>query len=151
MSLANIVAFVQTTLEGIPGIGLVHPFQPVMTDAGQIPSLMGTPGDIRFWSISRESTSENRLSNHETERHHILVIRGYLEVGDPSVSEPLFQALIEAIMLTFRGIYQIGTSGIDAEIAGPLDTTQIGRRILGQTILVHYCECRLAAHELVTP
>ena len=151
MALAPLIAFVVDTLAAIDGVQRVHNYHPIATPGAQIPATMGPSGQVHFWSVVREATPEQYISNLETQRQHHLLIRGYLEVNDPSVTEPQFQALIELIMATFRGTYQVEDAGDEAEIFGPMQLSTVGHRLLGATILTHYCECRTLANERTSP
>lgn len=152
MALSDITDYVKTTLQGISGLGQVHTFEPVALQAGQVPATMGGSGTILYWTVKRESTSEQRLTNVETERQHTIVVRGYREVGDASVSESAFQAQVETVMQTFRPTYQVPTStGAHAELFGPMQCRQVGHRVLAETFLVHYAELAVEAQERVTP
>lgn len=128
----------------------VYRYQPIMVSGTSIPSTLKSAGIVHFWSVTREGTTEARMNNVETQRNHSLVVRGYYEVGDASVSEPAFQALVEAIMAAFRAVYQLSAPA-SVEWLQPGQASAIGPRLLSDTFLVHYVEIRLDAQERVTP
>ena len=132
------------------GIVRAYPYQPVMTAAAQLPSTLKDAGIVHFWSVTREGTTEARLTNRETQRNHTLVLRGYYEIGDASTSEPVFQALIETVMADFRALYSFAAPA-SVEWLTPPQASAIGPRTLNETFLVHYVEIRLDAQERVTP
>jgi len=149
-ALAVIVAFVQTILSGIAGIGVVHDYQPVALTPGEIPAAMQVAGLIHFWSITTESTLEAWLTNEAVLLTHDLVLRGYRQVRAPAVDDPAFQALTSTVGDVFRPQYTIPTP-TTAELLGPLQIPVRGQhRMLAETWLVHYSECHLKATERVT-
>ena len=151
MALANILAAIQTVLLGISGISHAYTYEPVSIQPGQVPTIMQVAGKIQYWTITRDSTQEQRLANIETLRTHTIVLRGYQEVGDPAVTDPAFQALVESVQSTLRPTYELGVAGATAEQFGPVSVTTVGHRVLAQTWLVHYAECRIPVIERVTP
>jgi len=150
-TVAPLLAFVVDRLAAVPGVLRVLSYHPIATPGAQIPATMGPSGQVHFWSVVREATPEQYIGNLETHRQHHVLIRGYLEVNDPSMTSPQFQGLIERIMATFRGVYQVEAAGEGAEIIGPMQLSTVGHRILGATILTHYCECRTLANERTSP
>lgn len=149
MALSDILDDLVTLVEGA-GAANVTPYQPVMMAPTSIPSTLKSGGIVHFWSVSREGTTEVRLNNVETQRNHALVIRGFYEVGDASVSEPAFQALVEEVMADLRATYQLA-SPASVEWMQPPQASSIGPRQLSETYLVHYVEIRVDAQERVTP
>jgi hypothetical protein len=152
MALSDIVAFITAKLVTVTGAGKVLSYQPVETEPGDITAILGPSGAVHFWTVRREITTENRLTNTETERHHTITIRAYLEVNDPAQSEPVFQALIETVMTLFRQDYRIMGAGnvVLAELVGPMQLSEpLGWRVLGTTVATHYAQLSLQAQELI--
>ena len=148
--LPDIVAFIKRTLEGVAGIGIVHDYEPVVTEAAQITARLGASGGLHYWTVKRTSTVETRLTNVETQLVHEIALRGYQEVGDASVTEAPFQRLVNAVTDTFRVTHDVG-GGADAEVFGPAQVEEVGHRLVGQTILVHHASLRIGAQERLTP
>ena len=149
MALADILDSIADLVDGTDATN-VYRYQPIMVSSTNIPSTLKSGGIIHFWSVTREGTTETRLNNVETQRNHSIVVRGYYEVGDASTSEPVFQALVEAVMLAFRAVYQLSAPA-SVEWLQPGQASAIGPRMLSETFLVHYVEIRLDAQERVTP
>ena len=148
--LSDIVAFIKRTLEGVAGIGIVHDYEPIVTEAAQITARLGASGSVHYWTVKRTGTIETRLTNVETSLVHEITLRGYQEVGDASVTEAPFQRLVSAIADAFRVTHEIG-GGTDAEVFGPAQVEEVGHRMVGQTIITHYVSLRIGAQERLTP
>ncbi len=149
MALADILSDVAALIVGAGGAN-VTAYQPVMTAPGSIPADLKDGSTVHFWSVTRESTAEARLNNIETQRNHTLVMRGYYEVGNAATSEPVFQALVEAVMAALRATYTLAAPA-SVEWLAPPQASAIGPRLLAETFLVHYVEIRSDAQERVTP
>lgn len=147
--LEGILAFTQALIQGIPGIGLVHTYQPILLDGAQITADLGVSGAVHYWTISPVASTETWLTSEELEVRHEVAIRGYMEVVDAATTDPLFRQLTTAVADIFRSHFHIG--GVThAELFGPVQTPQRAQhQVLAQTFLVHYCECRLFAQELL--
>lgn len=152
MALSDITDYIKTTLQGVSGIGLVYTYEPIVVQAGDIPATIGASQSVHYWTIKRIATGEMRLTNVETERHHTIAVRGYREVGTASSTEATFQTLVESIMSTFRGTYQVPTAtGTQAEVFGPMQVEEVGHLRLAETFLVHFADLRIMAQERVQP
>lgn len=149
MALADILSAMVAVVKSAD-IANVYPYQPLVVNGSQIPAALIDQNQVHFWSVTREATAEVRLNNVETQRNHTLVIRGYYEVREASVSEPRFQHLIEAVMAACRALYSLDTPA-SVEWLLPAQASEIGPRMLSDTFLVHYVELRLDAQERVRP
>jgi hypothetical protein len=152
MPLADLIAYAKTVLLTVSGIGRVHTYQPTAVKPEDITDALKAGDFIHYWTISRVSTPETRApSTHETQRDHVIMIRGRYEVKTPdeATSEPIFHALIDAAQETFRAIHSYEVAPNRFDMVGPLSCDLVGHQLLAETFLVHYAELRWPAMEIV--
>jgi len=153
MALQTILDTLKTTLLTVTNIGKVYTYERLgVTPQTMRVQLAHTDNLIRYWTLSRQGTSEAFLTNRENLVTYDLRLRGYLEANDTVPTEPVFQNLLEAIRdllrLTVRLESPPGTE--IAELVGPLQVVEVGHRLLfGDALLVHYTECSLAVNEVI--
>ena len=147
MALATLLAEVRTILLTVSGISpLVYTRERWASQASAVRSLYVTKGRLHAWTITRQSSTENRLATgHENERRHTLVIRGYYALDDEADSETTFQALIEGICTTFRVLPNLNAQVATSE---PIQVELVEPRMFCET-LCHYAELRLETLELL--
>ena len=153
MALQTVLDSLRTTLLTVTDIGKVYTYERIaITPQTMRAQLAHTDNLIRFWTLSRSSTSEAFLTNAENFVTHALTLRGYLEANDTGPTEPVFQALVEAIRDLLRPIVRLESPpGTEiAEVVGPLQVVEVGHRLLfGDALLVHYAECTLSTTEVL--
>lgn len=149
MSLSTIRTEVAAVLATVSGIGQVHADEPYAAHAKEFRTLFGVgKGNaqrLHGWTITRESTQEQYLTNIEVLRTHRLILRGRYGVDTPSSSEATFQDVIEAICTTFRPLHDL--SGI-AEFKQPIQVELVEHRLFGD-ILCHYAELSTLVQERI--
>jgi hypothetical protein len=149
--LEEIISFVADTLRELPGSGAVHRYEPVATQAQDIPRIFGGSGSINAWSVTVTRSDEEPLSNIEVVRKHTITFRLYREVLDASISEPQARALSEAGMAALRRVHRLVTdAGTEiAEQVWPPQRPRFGHTLLGATLLCHYAEHTILMQERV--
>jgi hypothetical protein len=150
MALSNILSFVQTQLATVPSVGLIHAYERLQVRPEDVPGVFiwPTSGEVRAWTLTRESTESQWQTNKQIVRRHALVLRCYMQVNDQAASEVVFQTLLETVWWVFAPIYKINDQ---AELLGPMQIEGLSYRfLLADTLVVHYGECRLVAQERVT-
>lgn len=143
----EIIDFTCAQLRLVQGIGAIYPYQLLMLTPESVTALLGTPGELHYWTVTIASTTETYNPGREVIVVHDLVLRGYHEVADVAVTEPAFRRVGRRARDFFRGTHQVG--GIaDAELYGPLQVTVSGEhRLLANTFYTHYFEGHLSAQE----
>jgi hypothetical protein len=142
-----IVQAVATILAGIPGVQRVTTYEPVAKRGETLSQAIGPSGDVHYWIVRQESTRTVRQVGYTVEYHHVVVLRGWIEVGDESASTPVVDALVEAVQQRFDLVFSIDDL---AEMTGPLEVTWPVLYMLAETFLVYRIELRLPVQELVT-
>jgi hypothetical protein len=147
----ELIGYIVTVLTTAPSLGIVHPYEPIATAAADIPSVFGGSQRVQAWSVSEGAVSDTILSNAEDLLTHQVVVRLYLEVGDPALTEPAARALSRAAMLRWRPIYQYpADTGALFEQVSPMSRTKMGHTLLGGTLLCHFLEFTIDAKERVS-
>lgn len=156
MSLADQRTQIKTILEGVSGIGKVYAYQRWANDWQALLKLFKTTSDkINAWMITREKTSQIRMTMGEKERAHIFLMRGLYGLNDSDGTELIFQDLIEDIVTAFDAAETLNDTarttnpdwGPMADSVG-LQVDIVEQRVFG-SVLCHYAECRLCAIEVI--
>jgi len=105
MSEALIRAQIQTTLQGVSGVGAVHDYERYPRSLADFFTSMKSGNKVNGWVIHRESTQSTRITlgvNGQIERAHKFKIAGFYELDDSAGSEKTFQGLLDAIFEAFK-------------------------------------------------
>lgn len=141
-TLAAVIEQVRVILAGVPHIGQVHPYiRFVTTEAGVNDKFKDPEADrIKFWSITRSSTSSTDANVHANRDVHTLVVRGWMSLNDANNSEAEFQSLVELVRQTFKQNRKLNGA---AYYSAPMQAgTVMSGAIAG--FVVHYCELALS-------
>lgn len=99
MSEATIRAAIKTTLEGVPGIGVVHDRMRDVRTLASFLELITTPaGAVNGWMFSRNSVPVARYQTLGDPGTYSYRLLGLYEFDDANGSEYIFQALVDAII-----------------------------------------------------
>lgn len=109
--LDDIRAALVATLEGIPDIGRVHPFERYASRAAEFVALYTTEiqgqHQVRGWHVRRIGEIRNR-SVDQGEDLITWRIRGFMALNDLAQSELVFDALIDAVMAAVEADETLG-------------------------------------------
>jgi len=99
MGLADVKARIKSQLEAVAGIGQVHASTRYIQDEAVAMDQLVAGGVLNAWFISRESMAlkDETVNQSPTELKDVIVIHGFYAVKD-NVSEPLFDALLDAVV-----------------------------------------------------
>lgn len=147
MALSDILAALVAIVAGA-GMPNVTPYQPVSVTSAGAPAALKINGIIHFWSVTRDSEPRTRLTNVETEVHTICKIRGFYEIGDESVTEPLFQGKANTVADALGDFHTLAAPA-NVEILWPAQIVIFEPRKLVDLYLVHYVELSVDAQQLV--
>lgn len=157
MSAIDAISAVTARLQGVPGIGphvynMVRAarsdaeFQQTFVDAATNPLLPL----VSAWQVTREATASRDEALQAMSRTHTISITGFMSFQD-NLSEPVFQALVEAICAAFdpyavrhfdtpidwtgpNGVANIFSGRFDW--SGPMQVVSVKLGMLGN-VLVH--------------
>lgn len=149
MSAGDAVAAVTARLAAVAGIGphVYDMIRAATTDA-QFQQIFvdGTEQQkiVRAWQVTRESTAAKDECLQAMSRTHSVVMTGFMSFQD-GVSEPEFQALIEAICAAFDP-YPVRHFDGKFDWSGPTQVEQVKLGMLGN-VLVHAARLVLPVRE----
>ena len=143
--ITTIVANIATELDSVTGVQRVYKYELVALAPGSIPATMGSNQAIDFWIVRAELSRPRRLQGYQIEVDHTILFRHYYTVGDPSVTTPLLDTIILAVLDKFNNTFAIVPQ---AEMTGPPEIVWSVLWMLADTFLVHKTEIRLPIHEL---
>jgi len=147
--LEAIIGAVQARMLTLSGITHATNYEPVHLKGVEIPTSLKVNSLIDYWYVECLNTGEAWRTNEEVLLTHELALKGYREVGDPSVTAPAMRALTSALGDLFRQHYRLDEP-VNFELLGPLQTPVRGQLlVLAETWTVHHSECRLIATERV--
>jgi hypothetical protein len=140
-----IVAALETRLEAVDGIGIVHGTRVFSTSSVDFKEKFWDSTRDRYcgWTISREDFSDVQLTDIENVRRHLFVFRGIMGMDEGQETEMDFQRLINDVAEAFRP--QDSLDGL-VELIEPIQ----GRAIYPSKAFahnVHYCELTLVVQE----
>lgn len=146
---AVIAARIQALLLLEAEIPHAYTYRPIHKQGVQISDTLKTSGAINYWTISAESMRTEERTNEWHLLSHTIVLRGYREVGDESVTEPAFRALTLRLSDRFREAYTIPGLSYARLVDGLQLVQEAVPMILAETFTVHYSEGSLRALERV--
>jgi hypothetical protein len=146
MPLDAIMQALLEPLEAIPGIGHVYPYERVALDPTAINGTIGPLQTLRYWCLSRASTTEQWRGNASVERVHRLRLRGYMAIDDTHASERVYQDLLDQVLETLSAIVDVPGS---AEYLSAPWLERQEARLLAETIPVHFSETMVLVSEYV--
>jgi len=98
---STIAADIKAKLESIPGTGLVHAYERQVIDPEKFINLFkDSRGKVCGWEITRSAAPESYTG--PVNRHHQMLIKGYLGLQDAVASASAFQDLCDDICDLFR-------------------------------------------------
>lgn len=152
-----LMAFVQTTLEAVDGIGKV--FRADRLDSGGkfIYDKLTEDGVRHFWTIMRHSYSEERFDvEGSMVRTHNITLHGVRAYGDDdtytATSEKAWNTLLEKISDAFRDphVFDVTLGDRAAGQASPMQLTTNEKRVLQpDSRMSHYAEFLLTPQEVI--
>lgn len=96
-----IAADIKTKLEGISGTGIIHAYERQAVDQAKFIALFkDSTGKICGWEITRRAAPEGYTG--PVNRHHQMLIQGYMGLQDAAASATAFQDLCDTICDLFR-------------------------------------------------
>lgn len=143
-----ILASLATTLDAVAGVQRVYLHEQVVLAAGNIPATMGGSQAIDYWTVRVSGSHPRRLAGYQMEWDHVVRFHHYYTVGDPSVTTPLLDTIIVAVLNAFSTVFSIAPQ---AETTGPLAVPEEewGRYVmLADTFLVYRTMYLLPIKEL---
>lgn len=149
--LADHRAALATLMNTVPGVGLVHTYEPYARTEQAFRALYGwtTPAgavQVRGWHIRRTATRERELGVGRTFNAHTWQVRGFMALDEAGETELEFDELIEAIRQAYRADPTLG--GVaplsPAEGAG-IDVTD-SRPVVFAGVLCHSAVLQLTTH-----
>jgi hypothetical protein len=144
---AAILAAVVEVVQGVSGVGVVHNRQRFLPVWKDFLAAHSSGGILNGWSVSRETSPEDPLTNRETDRSHVFVIRSWFGMNDAAASENTFQARLESVCDAFRAVANYDLGGA-AEWTLPAAVRLVQLREIGG-VLCHYGEITVTAHERI--
>jgi hypothetical protein len=143
MSESAIRAQIQDIMEGVSGIGVVHKYERYSKSIPKFLSLMTHEGKVNGWTIHRQETPSERISNPAVERYHLFAISGLYELDDEAGSEETFQALLEALVQAFHANITLNGTAVKCD---PLSIDDVDTDLYGQQ-LFHTAALSLRVHD----
>ena len=117
MSLETIRAAIVAKIEGVAGIGTVHPYERYAVAQEAFRQLYLTGTDVDGWFVRRVQTIERSRAIGRYMEDHRWAIRGFRSLVDAAASELAFDATIEAMRDAFRA---------DETLSGAVDSILVG-------------------------
>jgi len=140
-----ILAAVVAKLGAIPGVQRVYTYRPVATAPGSIPSVMGPSTAVDYWTVRFQSSTATREVGYVVIKQHIIQFEHYYSVGVPTITTPLVDALITAVINAFSLVFSITPY---AEVTGPLSVTSWAHEVwLADVFLTYRTEYQLPVQE----
>lgn len=138
-------------LAAVPGVGLVHLYEPYARTEAAFAALYAwaVPGggkQLRGWFIRRTGTRERELGVGRTLNAHTWQVRGFMALDEAGATELVFDELVEAMRLAYRtdptlgGVAQLSP----AEGVG-MDVTD-SRPVVFAGVLCHSAVLQLTTH-----
>lgn len=146
--ITTILTNLATTLDSVTGVQRVYTYEPVAITPGQIPTVMGSNQAIDFWTVRVAGSRPIRLVGYQMEWDHVVRFLHYYTVGDASVTAPLLDTIILAVLNAFSTVFSITPQ---AETTGPLEVPEeewARYFMLADTFLVYRTMYRLPVKEL---
>lgn len=147
---------IKVILQGVSGIGVVHDYDRLTTDAGKMVNLFkDTDGRINAVVFRREKMEKRKITigSGPLERAHIWLIRCIMGLKDDQATGLVFDALLAAIEEEFEGNNNLNATCLTINPEwGPMSGCagiQIDLcedRLFGN-VLCHYAELRLCSVE----
>lgn len=146
---SDITTAIVATLETIPEIGRVYPYDRYITDESSfldqflyVP-VPGEDGEIRAWMITREKIELEPIAfGNEMGTYHYFCVAGVMGLNDVNASEVTFQDLTDAVMLALDSEADYGGLVDNWMNRPPVFARVIELRQFGAA-LCHYCELEL--------
>jgi len=129
------VAAVVTRLETVEGIGAVYNMLGNPTTEAAFKTRFSDGTRIHAWEVTREGSTSVDETAQALSRTHQVVINGYMSFQD-GVTEPIFQALVDAICLVFDP-FATRRFGGEFDWSGPLQIDGPKFAMKGN-YLIHY-------------
>jgi len=148
MSYSTCLAQVKSILEGVTNIGQVHDYVRWNKDWPDLKTLFKVTSpttQLRFWDITRKSSTEVTGATRTNERTHTFRIRGFITLDDSAATEKTFQNLVEDVATAFRNKPTLNGYALNVE---PLQINNIDHAMVGDC-LCHMCESEISIQEEV--
>ncbi|OPX19129.1 MAG: hypothetical protein BZ151_10895 [Desulfobacca sp. 4484_104] len=143
MSYSTIRDYIETQLNTIAGIGVVHDYERWASNWKDLLRLYQSSSKLNGWSITRRSTSEEWEARPVVRRRHVFEITGIYSLDDSAGSEKTFQDLVEAVCAKFRHDPNLGGNCL---LSGPPQVENVEARMFG-SVLCHVAEISLLVEE----
>lgn len=143
--ITTIVASIATLLDAVTGVQRVYTYEPIVTNPGDIVTIMGGSQALDYWTVRPEISRPQRLVGFQMEVDHIVRFRHYYDMGAVATSTAALDTIVQAVMNAFNNTFSLVPQ---AEITGPVEVTWPEPWQLGGTFIVHRTEYRLPVHEL---
>ncbi|MCH9674533.1 MAG: hypothetical protein K0U93_24050 [Gammaproteobacteria bacterium] len=143
MSLETIIAECVSIAGTIPGIGVIHDHEVVVSNRKGLEDNFMSGGVINCLEIDRDSTPATRRTGRGTIRAHQIAFRFYHSLQEGLGSRATFRTLVETAEEVFRG--QFNLNGVALE-SGPFSIS-IDAYIEKAGAPLHYAECAMPVKE----
>lgn len=110
--LAAIRAAIVATIQGVPGIGIVHGRRRNLRSQADVRAAALADGKVNVWMVTREATAETSPDLGGGVTVHRWAIRGFRQFDDGEGGELAMDDLIEAIRDAFRASEDLGIPGL---------------------------------------
>jgi hypothetical protein len=157
MPLAEIRAGVKARILTVPDVGKVWTFEPHFTRDEDRALYAEYGGEIRAWTITRESTEETEEPPNTCVNfaNHLLIVRHYRSMNGHAATEETFQNAVETVRDALRLEQREWFGLTEVFKCGPPSVRLVEMRMLGQAgaggPLVHYAEITLPVIEQTSP
>lgn len=145
--ITTILTNIATTLDSVTGVQRVYTYEPAILAPGNIPAILGGSQALDYWTVRPETTQPRRLTGYQVELDHVILMTHYYNAGDTSITEPLLDPIVVAVMDKFVNTFAVVPQ---AEMTGPPEVTWPMLWRLGETFVVWKTEFRLPVKELYT-
>lgn len=149
MTYVATLAAVKATMLTVTNIGNVYDYVRWYKDWPAMLSLFKVTSpstQIRFWDISRVSTSETNKVSKENDRSYTFRIRGFMSLDDSDETEKTFQLLLEEVCTKFRNKPTFGSTVVNVQ---PVQINNVSHAMVGD-VLCHMAECTLIVDDEIT-
>jgi hypothetical protein len=139
-ALSDVITAVAAKITGM-NVGKVYGYIPLLVTQSAFEAAFKDDANNRIlgWAVTRENTASEDKKIQANADEHLVIVRGYMGIGDQGATETTFQGLIEAMRNAFKQDRKLGGK---AFYCRPMGARLVTSGVLGN-VLCHYCELTL--------